>query len=79
MREMTIEVAPGIVVDPQIRSGKPVIRGTRIPVHLVVAKVAGGMQVREVAEEYGLAEEDVRAALSYAAKMLELQEVRALA
>jgi len=76
---MTIEVAPRIVVDPHVRFGKPVIQGTRVPAHLVVAKIGGGMQLQEVADEYGLTLEDVRAALNYAAKILEQQEVRALA
>lgn len=76
---MQIEVAPRIVVDPEIRFGKPVIQGTRVPVHLVVAKIAGGMGLDEVAAEYDLTVEDVRAALGYAAKLIEQQEIRALA
>lgn len=76
---MLVEVAPRIVVDPEVRFGKPVIQGTRVPVHVVVAKIAGGMGLEEVAEEYGLTVEDVRAALGYAAKVIEQQEIRALA
>lgn len=76
---MTIEIAPRIVVDPQVRFGKPVIQGTRVPIHVLVAKVAGGMTPEQVAEEYGVTLEDVRAALTYAAKLLEGQEVRAVA
>ncbi len=64
---MTIELAPGIVVDPNIRHGKPVIKGTRVPVELLIGKLADGMTPAEVAEEYGLADADVRAALAYAA------------
>jgi len=73
------EIAPGIVVDPEIRFGKPVIKGTRVPVHIVVAKLAGGMSPDEVAKEYELTPEEIRAALGYAAKVLEQQEIRALA
>ncbi len=73
---MAVEIAPRIIVDPNIRFGKPVIRGTRVPVEMVVAKLAGGMTPEEVAEEYGLTLEDVRAALSYAAKMLAEDNVR---
>ena len=35
------EIAPRIVVDEQVRFGKPVIEGTRVPVDLVVGKLAG--------------------------------------
>jgi Protein of unknown function (DUF433) len=50
--EMPLEIAPGIVVDPKVRFGKPVVKGTRVPAELVVAKLAGGMTAQEVAEEY---------------------------
>jgi uncharacterized protein (DUF433 family) len=73
---MTVEIAPRIVVDPAIRFGKPVIQGTRLPVELVVAKLAGGMTAEEVAEEYQITLEDIRAALGYAARVLSTEEVR---
>ncbi len=60
--ELTVEIAPRIVVDPNVRFGKPVITGTRVPAELVGAKLAGGMTPEEVAEEYELSPEDVRAA-----------------
>ncbi len=55
-----------IVVDPEIRHGKPVIRGTRVPVARVIGGLAGGMSKQEVMREYEINEEDVLAALSYA-------------
>jgi len=64
---MRIELAPRIIVDPEIRFGKPVIEGTRVPVELVVGKLGGGMSMDEVMDEYMLAREDVLAALSYVA------------
>jgi len=73
------EIAPGIVVDPKIRSGRPVIKGTRVPVDLVIAKLGGGMTTEQVMAEYGLARDDVLAALLYAAHVLSLEEVRVLA
>ncbi len=76
---MKVQLAPRIVVDPQVRFGKPIIEGTRVPVELVVAKLAGGMTVEEVAEEYELTPEDVRAALGYAARVLADEEVRGVA
>jgi uncharacterized protein (DUF433 family) len=70
------EIAPRIVVDDTIRFGKPVIEGTRVPVDLVVGKLAGGMSTEEVAAEYGLDREDVLAALRYAAEVVAAEEVR---
>lgn len=73
-----VRIAPRIVVDEKVRFGKPVIEGTRVPVDLVVGKLAGGMTVEAVAEEYGLAREDVLAALGYAARAVAAEEVRAV-
>jgi uncharacterized protein (DUF433 family) len=70
------EIAPGIAVDRGIRFGKPVIKGTRVPVDLVVGKLAGGMTFEEVMEEYELEKEDILNALSYAAKVMADEEVR---
>lgn len=73
-----LRIAPRIVVDDKVRFGKPVIEGTRVPVDLVVGKLAGGMTVEAVAEEYGLVREDVLAALAYAAHTVAAEEVRAI-
>lgn len=63
-----------VVIDPEIQHGKPIIRGTRVPVVRVIGGLAGGMTVEEITSEYGITEEDVRAALKYAAGLIE-QEV----
>jgi uncharacterized protein (DUF433 family) len=60
------EITPHITVDPKVRFGKPVIKGTRVPVQVVVGKIAGGMTIDEVCEQYDLTREDVLAALRYA-------------
>ncbi len=73
-----VEIAPRIVVDETIRSGKPVIQGTRVPVDLVLGKLAGGMTIDEVMAEYELAREDILAALAYAARSIADNEVRAV-
>jgi len=70
------EIAPRIAVDETVAFGKPVIAGTRIPVDLVVGKLAGGMTTEEVAEEYRLVREDVLAALDYAARTLSQESVQ---
>jgi uncharacterized protein (DUF433 family) len=70
-------IAPRVAVDPDVCFGKPVIEGTRVPVSVVVGAVAAGDAMEEVAREYGITPEDVRAALSYAAKRLEEETIRA--
>jgi uncharacterized protein (DUF433 family) len=72
-----VEIAPRITVDEHVRFGRPVIQGTRVPVEKVIAELAGGLSADEVADEYGLSREDVLAALSYAARMLAGEQVRA--
>lgn len=70
------QIAPRIAVDPEVRFGKPVIEGTRVPVAIVVGAVAAGDTLEDVAHEYGISVEDVRAALGYAARRLEEETVR---
>jgi len=43
-----MEIAPTISVDEKISFGKPVITGTRVPVDLIIGKLAGGMTYEEV-------------------------------
>jgi len=69
-----IEIAPRIAVDVNLRFGKPVIRGTRVPVALIVGQLAGGMTVEQVMDEYRLEKDDVLACLSYAATVLDDEE-----
>ncbi len=57
-----------ISIDPRICHGKPVIRGTRVPVARVIGYRTGGMSVGDVQKDFDLAHEDVRAALDYAAE-----------
>lgn len=64
------EIVPGIIIDPEIQGGKPVIKGTRIPVDLILGKIAGGMAIEEVMKEYELKKEDIMAALQYAAQVI---------
>jgi len=68
-----------IVIDPKIRHGKPVIKGTRVPVDVILGSLAGGMEIMEIAVEYDLEREDVLAALGYAAKIVAEEEIGAYA
>lgn len=67
-----------IEIDPEVQHGKPVIQGTRVPVHILVGSVAGGMSLEQVADEYGVEVEDVRAALEYATHLVSEEEVTSL-
>ena len=64
-----------IVINPKIMHGKPVIMGTRVPVEIVLGSLAGGMEIKEVCDEYGLKKEDVLAAMDYAAKIISNEDV----
>jgi uncharacterized protein (DUF433 family) len=67
LQDTTMEVFPGISMDPDVRFGKPCLTGTRIDVATIVGAIAAGETVETVAQEYALSVEQVRSALSYAA------------
>lgn len=60
---------PRINIDPAIMGGKPVIKGRRVTVHVILACLAGGDDVATVCDQFDLTEEDVRAALAFAAAL----------
>ena len=62
-----------IVIDPEIQHGKPVIRGTRLPITRIIGGLAGGMTNEEITREYDVTEQDIRAALSYAAELIDTE------
>jgi uncharacterized protein (DUF433 family) len=62
-----------IVIDPEVQHGKPIIRGTRVPVARIVGGLAGGMTEDEIRQEYEVTTEDIRAALAYAAQLVETE------
>lgn len=72
---MEEELLKRITVDPKVMTGKPVIKGTRITVDLILELLAAGMTPEEIAKDYNIGIEDVRAALLYAAKVLGREEV----
>ncbi len=69
------ELLKRIVVDPRVMAGKPVIKGSRITVDMILELLAAGMKPEEIAEDYNISLEDIRAALLYAAKVLSGEEV----
>ena len=66
------ELLDRITVNPRIMASKPVVRGTRITVDLILKLLTAGAKPEEIAEDYRISVEDVQAALLYAAKVLSL-------
>jgi uncharacterized protein (DUF433 family) len=65
-----------IIVDPNVMLGKPVIKGTRIPVELILRKLSEGMAIEELLEAYPhITKEDILAAGSYSADVIEREEL----
>ena len=72
---MRIDWHKHISVDPEIHHGEPCIKGTRIPVSMIVGSVADGMSFDAIMDSYPqLKKESVQAALAYAADIVR-QEV----
>jgi len=65
-----------IEINPEIMLGKPVIRGTRIPVELVLRKLAEGATDVELLDAYPtLTKDGIKAALEYAARTIAHEEI----
>ena len=66
-----------ITVDPAVMGGKPCIRGMRVTVGMILGQLAAGQTPQQVLEAYPyLEDDDIRAALGFAAWRLEEAEVR---
>lgn len=60
-----------ITTDPKVLVGKPVIKGTRISVELIVDLLAEGWTTQQILDSYpNLTAEDIRACLAYASELL---------
>jgi uncharacterized protein (DUF433 family) len=65
-----------ITVDPQILVGKPLVKGTRISVELVIDLLAAGWTQQQILDSYPtLKADDVRACLAYASEILHSEKV----
>ena len=76
--EPGMKVKERIVIDNKIQHGKPVIRGTRVTVARILSSLAGGMTKEEIRRDYEITEEDINAALAYAADLIETEEFHSL-
>lgn len=67
---MQLDAYPRIHTDPAVCHGRPCIRGTRVPVTVVLDNLAAGLTPEEIVASYSsLTLEDVRAAVAYAADL----------
>ncbi len=64
-----------IEINPEVLAGKPVIKGTRIPVYLILNLIANGYAFDDIIEAYpNLKKKDIQAAVEYSAKRFEGEE-----
>ncbi|MBI2649148.1 MAG: DUF433 domain-containing protein [Thaumarchaeota archaeon] len=65
-----------IVVDPKIMVGKPVIKGTRIPVDAIIHRIALGEEINDILKEYpNITRQDIKAALQYAESLVRGEDI----
>ena len=68
-----------IVVNPRIMRGKPIIKGTRIPVYVILNLLAEGYEAKKIIHEYpDLTRADILAAIKYASLIISFEEQRQL-
>jgi uncharacterized protein (DUF433 family) len=74
-RNTTMSALSRIDINPKVMLGKPVIRGTRITVELILRKLAEGATLADLMQAYPhLVKEDIQAAIAYAADMVAHEE-----
>ena len=68
-----MDLADRIVIQPDLMLGQPCIRGSRLPVYVVVEAMAAGSSADDLVAEYPfLTRDDISAALAYAARLAEV-------
>jgi uncharacterized protein (DUF433 family) len=73
--EYSMTITDRIEMDPKVMMGRPVIRGTRIPVELLLRKLGEGATEEDLLDAYPrLKREDIRAAMAYAADAVAHEE-----
>lgn len=73
---MSQALSDRIELNPQVMLGKPVVRGTRITVEIILKKLAQGISIDEILADYPrLTREDIQAAIAYAATALGTDDV----
>ena len=65
----------GITIDNEIQHGKPVLKGTRLPIAVIIGSLAGWMTYDEVIHEYAVTHEQILASLTYFSELLNSETV----
>ena len=74
-----MKVMKNIIIDEEVRHGKPVIEGTRITVEEVLGLLETGMEFNKIQEEYGLDQEDIKSVIRYVNSFMSGEEVNTYA
>lgn len=70
------DIKDRVVCNPEIMLGKPVIKGTRIPVYLILDLLAAGKAFTQIIDDYPeLTIDDIKAAIEYASYVTKYEEV----
>jgi uncharacterized protein (DUF433 family) len=71
-------LSENLSADPDVMHGKPVVEGTRVPVEVFLNTLTEGVSIEEISEECDLSEEQILAAVNFAADKTSKEEYRAL-
>ncbi|MEI6332001.1 MAG: DUF433 domain-containing protein [Pseudanabaena sp. ELA645] len=72
---MRTNTLSAITIDTEIQHGKPVLKGTRIPVAIIIGSLAGGMSYEEVIQEYAVTQQQILVSLAYFAELLNYETI----
>ena len=74
------KTADRIEVNPKVHHGKPVIAGTRVPIHMILGLLGSGVTPEEIIKDYyhHITREDILACIRYANSLIEEEEVYAV-
>ena len=75
-----VKIADRIEVDPNVHHGKPVIAGTRVPVHMILGLLGNSVSSEQILQDYydNITKEDILACIRYAHSLVEEEEVYAV-
>ena len=72
---MEKDIMERIVVNQKVMTGKPVIKGTRVTVYEIINRIAQGQSFEEIEEDLEIGRDDIKAALTYAGKLADDEEI----
>jgi uncharacterized protein (DUF433 family) len=76
MESKPLTLLDRIVIDPEILAGKPVVKGTRIPVELVLKRLSQDLDIAALFQAYPrLTDDDIKACLEYAQGIVEGEDI----